>query len=65
MGLSLNRVYGRRYGVIQCDPLVLKGLEITVRNPVILLWKLILYFRQSNDVELVCWWFVGHFWCLN
>ncbi|KAG8659680.1 hypothetical protein MANES_02G061300v8 [Manihot esculenta] len=30
-----NKVYGRRYGVIQCDPLVLKGLEITARHMVI------------------------------
>lgn len=29
---SLNRNTSRRYGVIECDPLVLKGLERTVSN---------------------------------
>lgn len=28
--LMPNRSSGRKYGVIQCDPLVLKGLEKTV-----------------------------------
>ena len=35
-GLFLNRKGAKKYGVIQCDPLVLKGLEKTVSNPVIL-----------------------------
>ncbi|KAJ9147463.1 hypothetical protein P3X46_029624 [Hevea brasiliensis] len=30
-----NKESGRRYGIIQCDPLVLKGLEITARHMVI------------------------------
>ncbi|KAJ6369804.1 hypothetical protein OIU76_028118 [Salix suchowensis] len=30
-----NKKGAKKYGVIQCDPLVLKGLEKTVSNPVI------------------------------
>lgn len=32
-GFYFSRKTGKRYGVIQCDPLVLKGIERTVSNP--------------------------------
>uniref|UniRef100_A0A2K1X627 DNA-directed RNA polymerase N-terminal domain-containing protein n=1 Tax=Populus trichocarpa TaxID=3694 RepID=A0A2K1X627_POPTR len=34
-GLFSNRKGAKKYGVIQCDPLVLKGLEKTARHMVI------------------------------
>lgn len=36
-----NSGHGRRYGVIQCDPLILQGLDRTVSRPVIFYFKLL------------------------